>query len=213
MKTRRAPAAFTLVELLTVMAVMIILVGLIVPAVGPLLRGTSMTQAGEMVGDQFVLARQNATTTNRPVEVRFYELPVTSASKALNYCAMQSFRLEESGKTTALTKLQPLRTGVVFAGDSQHSSILAPPNGLLPSVKGKETLPAFPNNGQQCNYVGFRFLPNGSTDLDPTAAASGGGWFITLVEANKLVPTDKPPTNYYTLAVGPLDGSVRLFRP
>lgn len=210
--------AFTLVEMLTVMAVMTILITLVAPAATSILRGNNLTQSGEMVSDQIVLARQAALTGNRPVQVRFYQLPVPSADNSgFNYCAIQCFRTEQNGKVTPLTKLQALRTNVVFAPDFKHSTILAPPTSVA-TIIGKEKLPSYSigsYSSQEWNYVGFQFLSNGSTDLDPTnqEVVGAGGWFITMVEANVKMPTDRPPTNFYTLRVEPLDGHVRLFRP
>lgn len=214
MKVRRS-SAFTLVEMLAVMGVIIVMLAVVVPAIGHALRGSNLTQSGEIVGDQLVLARQTATTSNRTVQVRFYQLPISSVNNGTgentkNYGAMQILRMEENGVATPITKIEALRQGVIFAPSSKHSTLITPPSGLL-SVSGKDKLPAYGN--QDCAYVGFQFLPNGSTDLDPTVAASVGGWYLTLVEANLPVPADKAPTNFYTLRVEPLDGSVRLFRP
>jgi len=62
---------FTLVELLTVMAVMGILMVLTVPAVGPLIQSYNLNRAASLVTDEFTFARQSALTKNTDVEVRF----------------------------------------------------------------------------------------------------------------------------------------------
>lgn len=214
MKLRR-PGAFTLVELLVVMGIMVLLIAVAGPTAIQILRGSNVTQSGEMVGDQLVLARQTAITKNRPVEVRFYELPITSADKAKNYAAMQSFRIEENGTKTPLTKLQPLSSRVIFATDAEgtgdallHSTLINKPSKAVLSV-GTEKLTVY----GECKYTAFRFLTNGSADLDPTTAKDSGGWFITLMEANLKMPATGPPKNFYTLRIEPLSGRVRLFRP
>ena len=202
--------------MLAVMGVILIMLIAVVPAIGHVLRGSNLAQSGEMVGDKFVLARQTATTSNRTVQVRFYQLPDSptssgTANSTKNYSAVQIYRLEENGTATAITKLEALRANVIFAPDQSHSTLLNPPKTGLLTVSGKDNLAAY--NNQPCNYVGFQFLPNGTTDLDPTAAADLGGWYLTLVEANQPLTTGKAPTNYYTVRVEPLDGSVRVFRP
>lgn len=218
MKLRRA-GGFTLVELLVVMGIMVLLIAIVGPTAIQMLRGTNITQSGEMVSDQFVLARQTALTKNRPVEVRFYEVPIASADKSKNFAAMQSFRIEENGVATPVTKLQLLRDRIVFATDAEgtgddqlHSTLINPPQNASLRIKGTEKLPVFPNEAE-CKYVGFQFLPNGSADLDPTGASEAGGWFVTLVEANLKMPSNGRPKNFYTLRIEPLSGRVRFFRP
>ena len=222
---KRTPLAFTLVEMLTVLAVIVVMIAVVAPAAIQTLRGSNMSQSGEMINDQFVLARQAAITSSRPVQMRFYRLPVVSADNPLNFCAVQSYRQEESGRLTPLTKLQELRTNVVFAQDNSHSTLIDPQTGTSTpdlsatgnwSVTGQDNLPAY--NNQPCAYVGFYFRPDGSTDLDPTPQASrsgfpNGGWFVTLVAADSKLASNQQPPNYYTLRVEPLNGHVRIYRP
>jgi uncharacterized protein (TIGR02596 family) len=204
----RRGQAFTLVELLAVMAVMGIMLVLVAPAMNQILRGSNMTQSGQFVSDQLTLARQTAMTTGRTVQVRFYLLPVSSPGSATNYAAVQCFRMEENGTPTALTKMQSLLNRIIFASDATHSTILA---NTAPTVTGSSTLPAYGN--QICPYVGFQYLRDGSTDLDPSQVATNGGWFVTLVDANKPIPAGGLPTNYYSVRVEPLTGHIRAFRP
>ena len=68
-----ASRAFSLVELLVVMAVIAIVAGFAVPAVTTMLKGSQLTQGSQMVVDQIALARQTALSRNRSVEVRFYK--------------------------------------------------------------------------------------------------------------------------------------------
>lgn len=200
--------AFTLVELLVVMAVIAVLIALVAPVTSGLLRGNLLTQSGETVTDQIILARQSALTNSRIVEVRFYQLPKNGKSGPTSYSGIQTVMLEESGRKRPLGKIEVLRTGIIFLADEAHSTILVPPTNYPLSVSGHEVLAGF---GQQdCSYVGFQFLPNGSTDLDPTASS---GWFATMVDGNKSVVVGGTPADYYTLRVEPLDGHVQTFRP
>ena len=221
--------AFTLVEMLAVMGVMVVMVVLITPSAIELLKGSGMTQSGEIVSDQFVLARQAALTSNRRVQVRLYELPIPSTSATWNFCAVQSFIVPDNPSTlpTAVTNLQLLRPGIIFApgtvGGGNPYSTLTPPLGSPPNyvptqgswtVFGSTQIPAY-NNSQNpsnlpCYYVGFNFLPNGSTDLDPTSTS---GWFVTLLDGNLPLPTTGEPLNFYTIRVDPILGHTEVFRP
>ena len=203
--------AFTLVEMLVVMAVIAVLIALVAPVTNGLLRGNLLTQSGETVADQIIAARQAALTNSRTVQVRFYKLPQNGAGAATNYTGVETVLLEENGQTRQVSKIEQLRNGIMFAADGTHSTLLVPPGGALTTVSGTETLAGF--GKQQCAYVGFQILPNGSTDLDPTAAADYGGWFVTLIDANKPVPASGTPNDYYTLRVEALDGHVQTFRP
>jgi uncharacterized protein (TIGR02596 family) len=195
-------------ELLAVVAIMGIVFAFVVPSVAPMLSGSNLTQSGDMVSGQLTFARQSAIASNRRVQVRFYNLPIATGTNS--YSAVQIFRVEDSGSTTALTKLQVLRPNVVFAADTAHSTLLVPPAGTVPSVSGTDRLAAYAN--KPCGYIGFQYLPDGSTDLNPTAAVSAGGWFVTLVPTNKPVPNGQPP-NFCSFQVDPINGWVQAFRP
>src|SRR4051812_5888291 len=72
-QTPRTTAArsegFTLIEMLTVMAIVTVLIALVVPAVAPLLRSSNMNSAASMLSDEMNLARQMALSQNRDIEV------------------------------------------------------------------------------------------------------------------------------------------------
>src|SRR5438128_1445985 len=65
--------AFTLIELLVVVGIMVVIMAFALPAVNSVLRGSQITQTGQMVCDQLALARQAALSKNHPIEVRFYQ--------------------------------------------------------------------------------------------------------------------------------------------
>ena len=213
-------AAFTLVEMLTVLGVIVVMIAIVAPAAIQTLRGSNLTQSGETIGDEFVLARQTAVTSGRPVEVRFYVLPDPSGAKHFN--GVQSYRVEESGRKTALDKLRVLRSNIIISPDSvgqaRFSSLIPTDpsqtlNWTATSITGKEYLNAY--NRQECDYVGFQYQSDGSTDLDPLnqQAAASGGWLITLVDTSVPQTGGVQPKNFYTWRVDPLTGRARLFRP
>ena len=65
-------------------------------------------------------------------------------------------------------------------------------------------------------WMGFRFLPDGSTDLPPTAMISGtttgDTWYLTLVGSNDL-SKDIKTINFYTVQIDPVSGTLKSYRP
>ena len=65
--------AFSLLELLLVIAIMGIVAAFVVPAASTIVRGTALNQASQMLTDRLSLGRQSAITKNHPIEVRFLQ--------------------------------------------------------------------------------------------------------------------------------------------
>ena len=63
--------------MLGITTILFVLIG---SAVGPLLQGTLLTQAGDLVTGQMALARQQALTNDQIVEVRFYQCALGGAT-------------------------------------------------------------------------------------------------------------------------------------
>jgi len=197
-------AAFSLMELIAVIAILGILVGLSVPAINSTLRSSNLTAAGEAVADQLQFARQTALARNLPVEVRFYKLPdhgqaADSTPKA--YRAMQIFVLDG---TTALPLGKPtyFTPPVLISANAAESSLL---DGTLLPEKLPGTSPPLPTYGINYRYRSFYFKPGGSTSLPNTDI------FATLVLEN-----DKPLSqgaNFFTIRIDPATGRTGTFRP
>ena len=68
--------------------------------------------------------------------------------------------------------------------------------------------------GLNYDYVAFRFLPDGSTNLPGKSATdANGAWFVTLQNINDKPVGTTPPNNFYTLQVDPVSGTLKQFRP
>ncbi len=229
--------AFSLIELLVVVAIIAIIGTFAVPAVGNLLKGTALTQAANSITDTVAGARQHALTRNRSVEVRFFrfwntEIPgeptagtttdLDSKPAGLDYTApyraFQAFEIADGGIPNPIGKLNFLPNTVILSQSSALSSLLGNTDATKGPVKTKSAPndPELPRGiGSRYEYVAFRFQPDGATNLSPTAGPSSGLWFITahlLADLRKATDTTPPP-NFFTWMIDPVSGSAKIMRP
>jgi uncharacterized protein (TIGR02596 family) len=214
-------SAFSLIELIIVISVIVIIAAFTIPAMNTVLKGSQLSQgAGTLVG-QLNIARQQALSRNRQIEVRFYryadpEIPGEDVSKPETgkYRAMQLFQVTPQGVALPIDKIQTLPLSVIFSASEAEglSTLLDRPTALNPKKPGvaDKAAPRLPR-GVDFNYeyVSFKFLPDGSTDRNPT-----GRWYITVVGINdKLESPTKPPPNFFTVQVDPVSGVTKIYRP
>ena len=235
--------AFSLVELIVVIAIIGVIAAFTVPQAGQILKGSTLTQASTIVTDQIRLARDFAVTKNSKVEVRFYqygdpEMPgetVTIPSSG-QYRAMQVFQVVnvtqgsnvgtiQGERTLPLDKVQMLPQGVImelYAANTTSSfgaacsTLLTNPNSLPIAGSQEPSGLLLPRGiGNNYNYITFRFNPDGSTNLAPT----GTVWFMTLHNLNDAgylnanQTVPNMPYNYFCLQIDPVVGTTRIYRP
>ena len=187
--------AFTILELLTVIAIMALVVTLSIPAVTGMMGGLNQSQAADTVVGQLKYANQIALTRNKPVEVRFYKFTDPNIPGSGNsFRAMQSWIA-----TSPVTKVQRLPGTMIISSDSSLSDMLGnpqtPPSG--------QTIPSLPSGYTYCS---FQFRPDGSTTL-PSGA---NNHFLTVVSETAK---GSPPPNFATIQIEPVTGGIRVYRP
>lgn len=184
--------AFSLVELLVVIAVISLMTALAIPALSSMSASLQLNRAAGALGDTLNLGRSIALSRNSSVSMRIY--------KDLDTGLFRRFRLVQvldNGDESPANRIATLPDGVILSATAKDSSLLS----SLPSA-GQEIL----SGNAPTQYWEFRFLPGGSTDLDP-----GLDWFITVIpERNR--ETDAP-ANYVTFVVDPNNGITRSYRP
>ena len=231
--------AFSLMELIVVISIIVLIAGFTVPQAGQILKGSTLTQGSTILTDQIRLGREYALTKNCKVEVRFYQYgdPETPGEVVTNpstgqYRAMQLFQIVnvtegvtqgtiQGERALPLDKIQMLPQGVImelYSANSSsglgaaYSTLLSNPNS--PPIAGAQepTGLQLPRGiGQNYNYVSFRFLQDGSTNLAPT----GTVWYMTMHNMNDkgyLQPAGMP-FNYFCLQIDPVIGTTKQYRP
>ena len=173
--------AFSLVELLVVVAVIAIVVGFAVPAANNLLRGSQITQGSQQLGDQLAFARQSALSRNRSVEVRFYRYgdldtpgENTTDKTTWHFRAFQLFEIMENGAALPINKMVRLPKMVSVDSDKYSTLLRIALRGAYKDATKDLTTPEIPvsfNNvsvGRNYEYASFRFLQ------EPDASRAGG---------------------------------------
>lgn len=189
--------AFTLLELLLVVALMVVLFGLIMPATTTLLRSAQLTRGGQMLADEISLARQEASAKNRPVELRILDLPLDGDDTG--WKAIQLWISNESGAMEPIGKLHQFPGPVVIAPDISLSP-------LLEADPARSGVAVFGAHGLR-PWRGFRMRPGGMDQGVVTPTNN----FLTLVTTP--IPEQLPPDNFFVTRINPATGRVSIHRP
>lgn len=187
-------AGFTLVELLAVMAIVVVLCSLAAVSLSGITMGSNLTRAGNLVADQWTLARQEAVTRNRNVEVRFFYLPQDQTPA---WRGLQVVRIEDNGDQVPVGRMIVLPEGILISASETLSPLMMAGDPILGTVKN-------PGYGT-LSFRAFRFRPNGST-----GGALGANNFVTLYSSEAQ---GSPPPNFCTVQVNPITGKVTTYRP
>lgn len=197
MKRPHLIAAFSLIELLIVVAVIGLLGSLAATALSGTTQSMKITGSAQTVADMLDTARNTAAARNVPVEVRFYKLAEPNGPGGVQYRGVRLFVLDKDVPT-------PLGRGHILASPIRDqravSSLLAIEDENVHRGSGDF------NNAQSGSYFSFRYRPNGATDLNPT-----NSWFLTLASA-----TDSGvglPKNFATISIHPISGKATIYQP
>lgn len=196
--------AFTLVELIVVLAVISMLLAFAAPSLARVIAANRLTAAGEGLLFKISLAQQVSVTESRPVELRLYSY---TADGEAGFHAYQLFFLNESGgAATAMENPTYLGEGSVMIAKGGLSPLLDALNGGKESVVDVE-----PFKTLGAKYQSLVFYPNGSTNIHlPLRSA-----YITMAQPGSFpaAGSNSTPDNYYTLQIDPVTGRGRSYRP
>gem|GEM_PF-845642 len=208
--------AFTLLELLVVMAIMGIIVMLMIPSLKSIGGGTSLTGEGNRIASLIIQARQNAMSKNALTALVVITDPGLAANLSAASLWESTPRSDGTSPTPAdwkqISKWEVLRKGVVFV----------PPTGTQMDPPAVVTNPPFPvlnQAGKALAADGFVckiFLPAGGL-------LAGKPGLINLAEGfiapGDTAPTytnkkaDGTPANLYTITIIAATGHLVVERP
>jgi len=188
-------SAFSLIELLVVVAIIALMTVVTLPSISGVNQAGAINRAGQTLGDLVILARQEAVSKNRDIEVRVIDL---ADPMYPGYRAIQLWIADEIGASSApLGKIQKFPEGIVLA-----SNTLSPLLTSDTSVAGTTNFGALGSRP----YKGFRVRASGA--LPPAIGSTNN--FLTVQLARDA---DIPPKNFYTIRVNPITGRVTVHRP
>jgi uncharacterized protein (TIGR02596 family) len=208
--------AFTLIELMVVIAVVALLMAAMAPMVFSTLASSKLTAAGETLAAQISYARQRAVSANEEIEVRFYayddpELPGTE----VNYLAMAVVKVTIPPGSTGSAGGIPvgqvigdvyyLPTGIALGRSNALSPAILSTGASNPESPDRENV----IRKATATFRGFRFLPDGSSNLPPTPARC----YVTLVEERYAGAQSEIPKNFFAIQIDPANGRTTTYRP
>lgn len=211
---KRRTSAFTLVELLTVMAIIVALASATVPAMRGLLDGVNVMGAADVAEAELVLARQTAVSRNLPTEVRFYKLNDGTGDAWRIMGVVIPASASGQAADEWVTNGKQLPGNIIMEASNDYSTVLEKASPYVegePSQAGpwsaKEAATA-PSLVRGKDYIGFRFNADGSTNL-PT----GQPWCLTLKNPNSKAETGRPAANFVAIVLDSLTGRALTYQP
>jgi uncharacterized protein (TIGR02596 family) len=196
--TIQRDGAFTLVELLTVIAIIVIL-GALIASSPTIWRSTSVTTAGNQVMEDLAFARELAVSSNEPTEVWFL-----SPAAGTLFGATQIYLVDQNGTWSPYGGVHHLPASMGIDSGTTLSSLFTSSNQKVWTAQAQAAIP-----GYGTNYTAYyvRFMPDGSI------SGATQNMCLTLHDialGNQLTAL---PANYAVINLDYVTGAVTLYRP
>lgn len=196
-------AAFSLVELLIVIAILGILLALTVPAVSSLLEGVNITRGAQLLESQIQLALQLASSKSRPIEIRLIK-----AGNLPNggFRVVQLWQVDPPSGTNVQSarpvgRPEYLPDSICVSEDATKGS------RLLLVCPATNAMPAGSALAGQA-YAAFQIRPSGRV----SPAMTMSSLYLTLVPTRDG-SAQALPKNFATVQINPMTGTPRTYQP
>ena len=220
-------AAFTLIEMLVVVTIIVLLLAFTTPALMRTMQSSKLASAGDSLMGAISEAQQLAYAQNIPVEMRFFKFP-EGLDTENNFRAYQSFKVTQKfiDDGTVQEQLLPVNNLVRLS----DSVIIVPDESLSPILLAGGEDFEDSKEGSANGYTGvagarfnaLRFMPDGS--CRSVGAATGGlatlsynalpeSFLTVTTESGQPITVANLPKNFYTIQIDPFTGKARNYRP
>lgn len=197
--------AFSLLELLAVLALGGILFVLLAPSMQSIGGGTHLTSAADLTVSQLRLARQLAVSRNRNTELRLLTYRDESGTVRVRSMAIY-LQGEEAGEPALpVGRPHPLPSSVTLDDGGALSPLLQE----IDIRNGADLEARLPSVGLDYSASIIRFRPDGSAEVPSDNSRN----FFTLRPATHEVSSPGLPSNYAVVQIFSQNGQIRLYRP
>lgn len=222
--------AFTMIEMLVVVTIIVLLLAFSTPALMRTMQASRLASVGDSLMGAISEAQQIASAQNVPVEIRFFSYPDPEfAGSTSLFRSYQLFKIvliaDTSGAAGTLKEslvpvanLVRLPGGIIIASKAELSEALAGEG--LPDTKDGAS-PGY-SGVSSATYKALRFMTDGSCRT--VALAQNGfaqlnyqtlpkSFFTIAYDSGQDVTLSNLGKNFYTIQVDPFTGKARNYRP
>lgn len=224
----RLSRAFTLIEMLVVIAIVVLLLVFSQPALSRTLMASKLSGAGESLMGAISEAQQLAFANNIPVDLRFFKIPDAFGENEA-YRSYQIFKITQVAEGTGASAT--IKEVLVPSGNLVN----LPENIVIPA--DDELSPAFQGEGlpdkrdgsdkgysgvADATYQAWRFMPDGTCRkvgqaqnqmATLTYQTLTESFFTITSDAGQPITVENLPKNFFTIQVDPFTGKARSYKP
>ncbi len=199
-------AAFSLIEILSTLAIISILIGFSLPKFFAMQENARLSQAADNVIDQIRLARIEAATLNRPAAVVWIDQKNVDSNTHKRFIQIQRFIQSPYRKTQDDFSFIPMSKKITLP-----QAILIHPEAEWSSLLQKRTSDVDYIEGIKGDYRMIIIYPSGRTSYDLyDSEGNPSEVFLTLVSEDELLLTK--PKKIITITIDPLTSVARQWR-